>query len=233
LRQLYVGSKLEAGATAEVTGEDYHHLTRSLRAKVGEPVRLVDADFRAFKGVVVAIDRRAATFSAELELPSEAPLGPLALGLCGPAAEAFDAALDAAVQLGVTEFVPLQSARSRAMDASKLPRWERIARESCCQSLRSRPPELSPPQTLENFLKAARPGKKWLAWQGAEAPPRQMPHSEPLTLVVGPEGGFEDPEIAMARAAGWQFLSLGPQILRVPVAVASGLAVLQQLRTGA
>jgi 16S rRNA (uracil1498-N3)-methyltransferase len=220
---------LKPGQSAEITGEDYTHLTRSLRAKIGERLRLVDESGAAFEGVLSAADRKKAVVLAETVLPAEAPQAELCLGLCAPSAEAFDAALDAAVQLGVSEFAPLRSSRSKAPDPAKRARWERIAKESCGQSLRTRLPRILDPQPLESFLLRDFSGAKWLAQQeGSAAPAGQA--SGPLSLLVGPEGGFEDAELELAKKAGWQFLKLAPAVLRVPVAVSAALAVAQQRR---
>jgi 16S rRNA (uracil1498-N3)-methyltransferase len=233
LRQLYVDAVLDLGATHEISGEDYSHLTRSLRVKIGEVLRLVDSDFSAFQGHIVAINRRSVSVVSDEKLPPLPKRPSLCLGLCAPASDAFDAALDAAVQLGVTEFVPLNSMRSRHLDASKRSRWQRIAKESCCQSLRLRPPEILEPEALNHFLDSAREGRRFLAWQGSPTVGRpKLDSNSAHTLLVGPEGGFDETELAMAKAAGWEFLRLGDEVLRVPVAVAAGLSVLYHLSSG-
>ena len=51
---------------------------------------------------------------------------------------------------------------------------------------------------------------------------------EPITVLIGPEGGFDAEELAAARAAGFAALTLGPRVLRTETA---GLAVLSALNT--
>lgn len=229
MRQVYVPGLLSPGAFAEIEGEDYLHLTRSLRAKVGDPLRLVDTAFTAFSGRITAINRHSASVQADAAEAAGRESAPLVLGICVTANDAFDASLDAAVQLGATEIVPLQSARSRAVDESRLLRLQRIVRESCCQSLRLKPPRIASGQPLEDFLKSHALARRYIAWQGG-TPGEKAGSGEALALLVGPEGGFEDAEISSARTQGWAPLSLGPHILRVPVAVSAGLGILQQLR---
>lgn len=229
-----MGAALKVDAEIGISGEDYTHLTRSLRAKIGEPLRLVGPDFSIFSGFIVAIDRHSATVRIAERLPQPSVQAPLALGLCAPSTDAFDAALDAAVQLGVTDFVPLLSSRSKQLDVAKMPRWQRIAKETCCQCLRARPPAILAPQPLSNFLAASRPGKRFLAWQGASPSSiHSLETATVLTLLIGPEGGFDQEELRMAKEQGWDFLQLGEGVLRVPVAVAAGLSVLNHLRSGA
>lgn len=233
MRQVFVDALLAPGASTEISGDDYGHLTRSLRLKVGEALRVVDASFSPYLATLAAVDRRSAQLLVGEALPAEPAVAPLLLALCMPSAEAFDASLDAAVQLGATEIVPLHSARSRDQDGSKLPRWQRIAREACCQSLRARPPRIRAPLGLDDFLKASLPGGKFIAWQGSQEAPASLPAAGPLALLVGPEGGFEPAELELGIQLGWKAISLGRQILRVPVAVAAGLGILNHLRSGA
>jgi len=230
LRQIFVQGRLQTGSIAAVVGDDHHHLTRSSRAKIGELALLVDEAGGRFEGILESVNKSQALLRVTRPLPAEPALAPLTLALCLPKAEALDACLDAATQLGVTHFVPLSSARSQEFSSSRQERWQRIVRMSCCQCLRARPMELSAPRELETFLPQSGPGRKFLAWQGAAASNTSLAGQEALTYLVGPEGGFEDSEIAAAKESGWELISLGPRILRVPVAVAAGLGALQAMR---
>jgi 16S rRNA (uracil1498-N3)-methyltransferase len=219
-----------SGSEAAIEGDDYHHLTRSLRLKLGEPLRLVDPAGRVWESEVTAIDRREARVRLRKDLGIAAALAPLELALCCPSGDALDAALEAATQLGVTRVLLLLSARSQRPDPAKMERWTRIVRESCCQSLRAFPPSLEGPLPLEAGL-GAMSGRRFLAWQegGAWDGP-DAGSAETLGLLVGPEGGFEASEIAAARAAGFQAIKLAEPVLRSPVAVAAGLALLNHRR---
>jgi 16S rRNA (uracil1498-N3)-methyltransferase len=65
---------------------------------------------------------------------------------------------------------------------------------------------------------AGLPGMRVLAHPGGEWQPGNGRWGQDVVAAVGPEGGFTDEEIAVARAAGWQVMGLGPRILRVETA---------------
>ena len=226
MRQVFIDARLGPGASAQISGEDYHHLTRSLRAKIAEPLLLVDLDGLRFECIIESINRQAAQVRALRALDPEPEPPMLSVALCVPKSDALDASLDAATQLGATRFIPLNSARSQIIIGGRQPRWKRIVRESCCQCLRAKPMQILEPCSFGDFLGQAEPGAKLMAWQGG-GPAPAISSAQPLQLLIGPEGGFEDSEISAAREAGWSMLSLGPRVLRVPVALTAALGALQ------
>ncbi len=231
MRQVFTTGRLEAGGQARIEGADYLHLSVSLRLRPGEALLLVDPQGGRFQAKVESLDRQSLSARVEAALPSQPPLVPLSLGLCLPSADAFDAALDAAVQLGASSITPLESERSQRSAKDRGARWARIARESCCQCLRAALPEITAPKDLAAFLKDPGPGRRLAALPSAR-PLDGAGLEGPACLLVGPEGGFSPAEESAIREAGWDAISLGPRVLRVPVAVAAGLALIQKFREG-
>lgn len=141
----------------------------------------------------------------------------------------FEFVLQKGTELGIVEFVPVISARcvvsSLDYAARKTSRWEKIIREAAEQSRRGRLPDLAPALFFHDAcLRATRAGQLALIpWEGEthmslrEALDRgQRPFS--VSLFVGPEGGFDESEIAVARQAGVVPVHLGPRILRAETA---------------
>lgn len=141
----------------------------------------------------------------------------------------FEFVLQKGTELGIVEFVPVISARcvvsSMEHAEHKAARWEKIIREAAEQSRRGRLPELAPALFFrEACLRATRAGQLALIpWEGeATTGLRQAldrtPRPFSVSLFVGPEGGFEEAEIALAREAGVIPVRLGPRILRAETA---------------
>ncbi len=141
----------------------------------------------------------------------------------------FEFVLQKGTELGIVEFVPVISARcvvsSLEHAERKAPRWEAIIREAAEQSRRGRLPELTPALFFrEACLRATRAGQLALIpWEGeTNTGLRQAldrtPRPFSVSLFVGPEGGFEEAEIAAAREAGVTPVRLGPRILRAETA---------------
>jgi 16S rRNA (uracil1498-N3)-methyltransferase len=151
----------------------------------------------------------------------------------------FEWVLQKGTELGVTHFVPLITqrcvVRQETVKPPKFQRWQRIIREAAEQSGRGRLPSLSTPIKLPEALeKCERFDKAFIPWEGetekgmlevlragvGEQPSR-------VAIFIGPEGGFEEAEIAEAEGAGLQPVTLGPRILRAETAaiVAATLAL--------
>jgi 16S rRNA (uracil1498-N3)-methyltransferase len=144
-------------------------------------------------------------------------------------------------ELGIVEFVPVISARcvvSSLNEASrKMTRWEKIIREAAEQSRRGRLPDLSPAMFFrEACVQATRAGQLALIpWeaesrQSLRAALESHPRPFSISLFVGPEGGFEESEIAAAEHAGVIPVGLGPRILRAETAgIVAASAILYTL----
>lgn len=219
-----VGSDLALSATQA------RQIASVLRLAPGEMVVLVadgqELDYRldrvspsAVTGTVVA--QRAAPAEPRVRLVLALPL------LRG---EHSELVLESATQLGVARFVPYTSSRSVAteLSAERRRRWERIAREAVETSARARLPEIGPVmrwpalfQDLEGDLLVAWEEERTL--QLGDAVPRG---SDAVSLVIGPEGGLTQEEVAFAERSGARIVSLGRRPLRAETAAISAVAQL-------
>jgi 16S rRNA (uracil1498-N3)-methyltransferase len=115
-----------------------------------------------------------------------------------------------------------------------LARWEKIVAQAARQCGRSLLPRVHPPCSFEEVLRPDREeATKIFLWEKEET--RTL--SDALTeekpkifLLVGPEGGFSDPEALRAQEAGFRPVRLGPRILRAETAAIAGITLLQFIR---
>jgi 16S rRNA (uracil1498-N3)-methyltransferase len=121
-----------------------------------------------------------------------------------------------------------------ARDRKKHGRWQRIIEEACKQCGRSRPMELLETADFQDeitSLGSGSDGLKILFWEGEKEIHLQdlLPfhNIDWVSILLGPEGGFTDEEVAMAKNAGWRTVSLGPRILRAETASLASVAIIQ------
>jgi 16S rRNA (uracil1498-N3)-methyltransferase len=165
--------------------------------------------------------------------PIATPPIPVRITLCAALIkfDRFEWMIEKATELGVESILPVETTRSEKglFDASRKrsERWVRIARESSQQSRRVRIPQILPAVRFDAALSQAADNRYFL--EEATAPPllRAIPEErqETVAILVGPEGGWTDPEREHARAAGWSAVSLGPQVLRAETAASAALAI--------
>jgi 16S rRNA (uracil1498-N3)-methyltransferase len=157
----------------------------------------------------------------------------------------FDAVIQRGTELGVSRFIPLLTEKSKvAVDEpkrakAKVTRWRRVAMAAMKQCRRSYIPEIAVPTGLQSFLEQHESSDLGLIFHPGKAgkPLSEVglnDSSKRVTLLVGPESGFSEDELDMARDAGIAPISLGPRILRTetagPIVVALVMARLGEFR---
>ena len=141
--------------------------------------------------------------------------------------------VEAVTQLGVAKVLPYVSTRSvvRALGDAKRERWERIARESAETARRGTAPPVGTLRTWDELFEVL-PKPIVVAWEGErdqrlrDALPKDAPA---LSLVIGPEGGLTDEEIALAREHEAIVVSLGSRNLRAETAAIAAVAIAMDL----
>ncbi len=210
-----------------VTGDEFHHSVRVVRIRQGEEVEVFDRDGNAAQGIVMALDKDRAVITTGELLPSrESPLE-VRLAMSIIQLEKFELVLQKATELGVRSIVPLVTDRIELRAerySGKLERWNKIVFEAVKQSGRTRVPELAEPTKFADAV--AQPGVKILFDADAEPTTIDRDRLDDVTLLIGPEGGWSDAELRLARERECFFQRLGPRRLRAETAGIVALSVI-------
>jgi 16S rRNA (uracil1498-N3)-methyltransferase len=210
------------------------HLVRVLRLEAGAAVRVFDGRGTEIEARIA----RVSPASVELILGHRhrVPLPSTAITLlqCVPRGDRMDVIVQKTTELGIARIVPVLSSRGMVKPPSgKSRRWQTIAQEAARQSGRADLPEIAEALALPDALvDAARTaGTRLILWEEEHSRPLRKVLSElppaPVTLLVGPEGGFSQQEVASAQAQGFRPVGLGPRILRVETAAVVAVALTQ------
>lgn len=214
------------------------HVARVLRLRAGDRLTLFNGDGEDYAAQLIEVSPRAVRgriVEAQVNR-SESPLQ-LTLAQALARGEKMDWIVQKATELGVAQIVPLVTARSEVkLDESRahkrLQHWQAVAISACEQSGRARVPTIAPVQTLRAWLDALgrSAAMRWALLPEGELTPRalDMPMQDAL-LAVGPEGGFDETDIALLGNAGFRGLRLGPRVLRTETAGIAAIAALQAL----
>lgn len=223
--------------TVMITGADVNHIKNVLRIKVGEELSVSNGqDGKEYRcGIEEFLEdgiRCKLRFVKEdgVELPVEVVLFQ---GI--PKGDKMELIIQKAVELGVREIVPVMTKRcvvklddKRA--ASKVSRWQSIAEAAAKQSRRGVIPKVSPVTGFTQALgRAEKMDVRLIPYELAEGMERTREFfrgirpGQRLAVFIGPEGGFEEREIAEAKEKGVEPITLGRRILRTETA---GMTVL-------
>lgn len=221
---------------AVLEGEAAEHVRRVLRAQPGQQYELSD-NRAVYLAEIVGFGRGQVIFRILEQLPAEQPPLRLTLAAALIKFDRFEWMVEKATELGVERIVPVVAARSeRGLEQGalkRIERWRRIALEASQQARRVHLPELSAPTSLPAALQDGSGCRLFLDEAGTRAPLlAALPPSsdrragDTVALLVGPEGGWTDPERAAAQDCGWRAVSVGPHVLRAETAAMAALAVL-------
>jgi len=222
---------------AAIEGEDARHLTRVLRAAPGQRYEISDnADVYLAEVESARKERVAFRVIEKLETRETGTRVILCAALIK--FDRFEWIVEKATELGVSEIVPVETARSeRGLERAahkRLERWRRIALEASQQSRRARLPQVREPISFHSAL--VQPTSCRIALDEEEdgalivaALPRELAPEDSIALLTGPEGGWTDRERAALGEAGWRRVWLGPLILRAETAAIAAVAIASQI----
>ncbi len=270
--KFFVGAEAVAGSNIYIEKkDDIKHLSKVLRAKVGDKVSISDGGDWEYETEIADIGEACVTLRIlDKQKPAREPRTRVTLYQGIPKAQKMETIIQKNVEMGVDSIVPVFMERTVVTDKGQFPkklaRWQKIADEAVKQCKRSRIPEVREPITF------AQMAEELAAGQGADGGSRpesgydmvicpyeneegrsmkdalRLPHdaelcgSEPpqqvaqggggaperIALIIGPEGGFADAEIARLAEPdiAAEIVTLGKTILRTETAGLAALAMI-------
>lgn len=233
----YIDAPLAAGARLVLPESAVVHLVRVLRLGVGDGFALFNGDGFDYSARLVSLGKKSA--EAELllrvEIGTESPLRiTLAQGIAR--GEKMDLILQKATELGVACIAPVVTERTEVkLDGEraekKMQHWRGVLASACEQCGRARLPQILEPQSLAHFAAADASDRRFVLDPdaGQTLAGVAIGKTESVSLLIGPEGGLSERDLAAVHAARYEGLKLGPRILRTETAGLAAIAALNAL----
>ena len=226
---------LEAGAAFVLPDEAAHHAMRVLRLRYGESVHIFDGEGAEFTAVLTEMGGKPGVLLGERVTGSrEAPLA-VTLVQALAVADKMDWIVQKAVEIGVSRVQPVDAERSvlrlaGERGAKRVEHWRQVAVSAAEQCGRARLCEVGEVRSLPQWLAQGSGGARWILTPEGGTPLSAMPRPDAgVSLLVGPEGGWSEKEVAAALAAGCQPVRLGPRVLRTETAGVAAVAAMMAL----
>lgn len=219
--------------------EIFHHAINVLRLRLNDRFELFDGAGRSAVAQLDFIERKTATakICAFTNDNVESSLS-ITLAQCLSLGDKMDWTIEKATELGVSNIIPLSSAKTLVKLTSdrahkKHIHWQRIITSACAQSGRNKLPKLHGVQTLKSFLEEQKFNeyyKLMLHPKGAQTlKSLPQPTHQEVIVLIGPESGFDASEVALAQDYGFINAVLGPRVLRTETAGLATIASIQML----
>ena len=227
-------STVSVGQTVLLDGDEGKHAASVRRMRVGEAIALTDGFGVRVRGRVSAVELKSLSVLVESIEQEELPALQLTLVQALAKGDRDELAIQAATELGVTHVVPWQADRSisrwnEVKAAKGQARWQQICDEAAKQSLRSWFVQVDVAVSTKQL--ASQLGRFDRVLVLDPTAPQGIASlgalSGKVAIVVGPEGGIDEVELALLEQAGAQRVRLGASILRTSTAGIVAIAALQ------
>lgn len=233
LTRIYTENSLVLDQIINIDDDNFHYLKSVMRIRKDEEFRLFNSIDGEFLAKVIEIGRSNLQVRVESFIRSVSKEKKLTLALCIIRPERMMEAIKGAVQLGVTEIVPILSERTqfKAVQHAKI---NRVIIQSTEQSERFNLPKLLPEITLEEFCKTNN-NKQMIVASESETSDNKIKNisgiEEDPIILIGPEGGFSTSDMDIIKSHKNLFLiSLGESVLRAETASIVTIACVNMMR---
>ncbi|MDQ7772840.1 MAG: RsmE family RNA methyltransferase [Elusimicrobiales bacterium] len=217
-----------------LTGDAADHLSRALRARPGDAIKVFDGAGGRFSAELEEISRSSVAGRITGPLDWSPPAFRTVVCHALTARAALEETLRRATEAGAAEFRPFFSERALAgrLDEEwerRRERYEGIILSAAEQCERGDLPAVLPPAHFHELLDL--PGRKLIGAPVKGAGPLTvlaagLEKGSEAMVFIGPEGGFSPDELELAKRKGAEFFTLGPTVLRAENAAAAAAAVL-------
>lgn len=230
MANFYISKSMLQGDKAIITGDEAKHISRVLRMKKGDEVTLCDGEGTFYEAVLADFSEKEVTAQILSQRVAETePQVKITLYQGVPKNPKLETIVQKSVEIGVVRVVPVDTKRAVAKldKKEKIDRLQKIAAEAAKQSRRGIVPEVCPTMSFKEAVNEAK--KAELAIIPYEEETQNSLKSvlvgkkaQTVSIMIGPEGGFDKDEIELALSSGITPVTLGKRILRTETA---GLAV--------
>ncbi|MDF2485768.1 MAG: hypothetical protein K0R46_1936 [Herbinix sp.] len=240
MRRFYVNANQITDQSVRIIGPDVNHIKNVLRMKQGEEIIICNGQGKDCYCIISKVSESEIIADIQTTKDTDTELKTritLFQGL--PKQDKMELIIQKAVELGVSEIVPVMTKRvivkldDKKKEEKKLERWQAIAEGAAKQSGRGMIPIIKPVQTYAQALDYAKtfdiniiPYENAKGMQFTKEIMISLPKYNKVGVFIGPEGGFEESEIEKAMESGLHPITLGRRILRTETA---GLAVLSMM----
>ena len=205
--------------------DNYRHIARSLRARCGEKLLLIDENQIQYETKISEINSKEVVCEIEKSYLSKRDLEfDLYLAQSPLRSDAQLTIMEKATELGVRGVYPVFTDNC-ALKVNKQEKWQKVMFEASKQCERAKIPTCFAPTTFEEILQkdfdkiivlAERSTEKNLKQYLSENPTKK---GEKILAIIGPEGGFSQKEFDYFRSKNLPLISLGDLILKAETAV--------------
>lgn len=239
MNHFFVEESQVQGSEIIIEGTDVNHIKNVLRMKPGEEIMVSNGTDKHYICSILTISaEQVVTKIVDIDTNSTELPVKLYLFQGLPKADKMELIIQKSVELGVSEIIPVAMKRcvvklDGKKEKSKLTRWQGIAESAAKQSKRMVIPNISSVMNFKEAVAYAKtldyniiPYEFANGMEKSKQIVKEIGKYKSVGIFIGPEGGFDEAEIAYAKENDMQIISLGKRILRTETAGLTALSII-------
>ena len=239
MNQFFVEESQIQGSEIVIEGTDVNHIKNVLRMKPGEEIMVSNGTDKHYICSILTISGEQVVAKI-VDIDTNSTELPVKLYLFQglPKADKMELIIQKSVELGVSEIIPVAMKRcvvklDGKKEKSKLTRWQGIAESAAKQSKRMVIPQIGGVMNFKEAVAYAKtldyniiPYEFANGMEKSKQIVKEIGQYKSVGIFIGPEGGFDEAEIAYAKENNMQIISLGKRILRTETAGLTALSII-------
>lgn len=235
LHRIYYPFKALVGENFVIENDRAHYLRNVLRLKVARQLRIFNHLQKEFLAEVVEVNKKTVIIKLlESIQPIESSRLSITLIQGLSKGERMDYTVQKATELGITNIIPITSEYcevklSGARLEKKLKHWEQIAVSACEQSFRADIPTIQAPMSINEYCQSNHKGLLLEPEENQTIQQVAQQAWQQFEIVIGPEGGWSNNDLALLKSTGLTGIKFGQRILRTETMAPAILAAIHSL----
>lgn len=231
---IYTSTPLQEHVTFELDSNAAQHLVKVLRMKEGDLIRLFDGSGAFFPATLIQTGKKHVSVKTEAkELTNTESALHTHIGQVMSRGDRMDYAIQKSTEMGVSEITPLISERcevklNKEREDKRLRHWQQVAISAAEQCGRATIPVIHGVQSIEQWVNE-REGLSLVLHHRDTQQLGDLDKPSSVNILIGPEGGLSENEIAMAQEQHFISTTLGPRVMRTETAPVTALSIVQWL----
>ena len=227
MNRFFVDKKINRDQELKIEGDNFHHCIIVLKHKVGDNIIVFDNTQSEYYCKIIEVKK--AYFLVEIQylIPEKEPGPKINVYQCLPKGKAIEEIIEKSVELGVTRLIPVVSERTIKKPEQVKKRWLDIVKSATKQCGRNDLMEILEPVPYLDIFLDNKSDLKIIFYENSTNSINNdsFKNAKDISIIIGPEGGFSEKEIALAQTNGFLDVSLGNTVLKSTTALILGVGL--------
>ena len=233
MNRFFVDKKINRDQELKIEGDNFHHCITVLKHKIGDNIVIFDNTENEYHCKIIGIKKTHFLVEIQYLILKKEAEPEIHVYQCIPKGKAIEDIIEKSVELGVSTLVPVVSERTIKKSKEVKKRWLDIIESATKQCGRNDFMKISEPIPFFEIFENDKSDLNIIFYENSENRIHncsfRTKEIEEISIVIGPEGGFSEKEISMAKTNDFIDISLGNTVLKSTTALILGVGLVKMV----